>query len=91
MQIRCIFDVTNLQQYRAGFAPMLFQWSHGHIAHFFIAKNRAIKRGLEQKNRAIKKSCYVCHGTKTSFDRRSTSRKRNKGWIGAQISPQTSI
>ena len=26
-------------------------------------KNRVIKRGLERKNRAIKKSRYVCQGT----------------------------
>ena len=64
-----IFDVANLQRYRAGFAPMLFQWSHAHIAHFFIAKNRAIKRGLERKNCAIKKSRYVCHGTKQHYSR----------------------
>ena len=62
-QIRGIFDVANSQRYCTGFAPMLFQWSHAHIAHFFVAKNRAIKRGLEQKNRVIKKSRYVCHGT----------------------------
>ena len=62
-RIRGIFDVANSQRYRAGFAPMLFQWSHAHIARFFVAKNRAIKRGLERKNRAIKKSRYVCHGT----------------------------
>ena len=54
-RIRSIFDVANSQRYRAGFTPMLFQWSHAHIARFFVAKNRAIKRGLEQKNRAIKK------------------------------------
>ena len=48
-----IFDVANSQRYRAGFAPMLFQWSHAHIARFFVAKNRAIKRGLERKNRAM--------------------------------------
>ena len=47
-----IFDVANSQRYRTGFAPMLFQWSHAHIARFFVAKNRAIK-----------KSRYVCHGT----------------------------
>ena len=64
-RIRGVFDVANSQRYRAGFAPMLFQWSHAHIAHFFIAKNRAIKRGLERKNRTIKKSRYVCHGTKS--------------------------
>ena len=63
-RIRGVFDVANSQRYRAGFAPMLFQWSHAHIARFFVAKNRAIKRGLERKNRAIKKSRYVCHGTK---------------------------
>ena len=63
-QIRGIFDVANSQRYRTGFAPMLFQWSHAHIARFFVAKNCAIKRGLERKNRAIKKSRYVCHGTK---------------------------
>ena len=62
-RIRGVFDVANSQRYRAGFAPMLFQWSHAHIARFFVAKNRAIKRGLERKNRAIKKSRYVCHGT----------------------------
>ena len=61
--IRGVFDVANSQRYRAGFAPMLFQWSHAHIARFFVAKNRTIKRGLERKNRTIKKSCYVCHGT----------------------------
>ena len=64
-QIRGIFDIANSQRYRAGFAPMLFQWSHAHIARFFVVKNRAIKRGLGRKNRAIKKSRYVCHGTKT--------------------------
>ena len=52
-RIRGVFDVANSQRYRAGFAPMLFQWSHAHIARFFIAKNRAIKRGLERKNRAM--------------------------------------
>ena len=64
-RIRGVFDVANSQRYRAGFAPMLFEWSHAHIARFFVAKNRAIKRGLERKNRAIKKSRYVCHGTKS--------------------------
>ena len=32
---------------------MLFQWSHSHMQHFFVVKNRAIKRGLERKNRAM--------------------------------------
>ena len=45
---------------------MLFQWSHAHIARFFVVKNRTIKRGLERKNRVIKKSRYVCHGTNTA-------------------------
>ena len=52
-QIRGVFDVANSQRYRTGFAPMLFQWSHAHTARFFVAKNRAIKRGLERKNRAM--------------------------------------
>ena len=30
------FDITNLQQYHAGFTPMLFQWSYSHMAHFFV-------------------------------------------------------
>ena len=45
---------------------MLFQWSHSHMQRFSSRipdKNRAIKRGLERKNRAIKKSRYVCQGT----------------------------
>ena len=54
VRIRGVFDVANSQRYRAGFAPMLFQRSHAHIARFFVAKNRAIK-----------KSRYVCHGTYT--------------------------
>ena len=33
-RIRGVFDVANSQRYRAGFAPMLFQWSHAHIARF---------------------------------------------------------
>ena len=66
MRIRRNFDVANSPRYRAGFAPMLFQWSHSHMQHFspqIPDKNRAIKRGLERKNRAIKKSRYVCQGT----------------------------
>ena len=43
---------------------MLFQWSHSHMQHFFVVKNCMIKRGLEQKNCAIKKLHYLCHGTK---------------------------
>ena len=31
------FDVANSSQYHAGFAPMLFQWSHSHRQHFFTA------------------------------------------------------
>ena len=75
MQICRNFDVANLLQYRAGFAPMLFQWSHSHMQRFssrFPDKNRAIKRGLERKNRAIKKSRYVCQGSNMQvilFDR----------------------
>ena len=67
MQIRRDFDITNLPWYRTGFAPMLFQWSHSHMQRFSSRipdKNRAIKRGLERKNCAIKKSGYVCQGTK---------------------------
>ena len=55
VQIRGIFDVANSQRYRAGFAPMLFQWSHAHIARFFVAKNRAIKRGSRAKKSCDKK------------------------------------
>ena len=33
-RIRGVFDVANSQRYRAGFAPMLFKWSHAHIVHF---------------------------------------------------------
>ena len=66
MQICHDFDIANLLRYCAGFAPMLFQWSHSHMQHFSLQipdKNCAIKRGLERKNRAIKKSRYVCQGT----------------------------
>ena len=35
-RIRGVFDVVNSQRYRAGFAPMLFQWSHAHIVHFSL-------------------------------------------------------
>ena len=34
MRICCNFDITNLQRYHAGFAPMLFQWSNSHMACF---------------------------------------------------------
>ena len=66
MQICHDFDVANSPQYHAGFAAMLFQWSHSHMQHFSSQipdKNRAIKRGLEWKNCTIKKSHYVCQGT----------------------------
>ena len=66
MQIRRNFDIANSPRYHAGFAPMLFQWSHSHMQHFspqIPDKNHVIKRGLERKNRAIKKSRYVCQGT----------------------------
>ena len=33
-RIRGDFDVANSLQYHAGFAPMLFQWSHSHMQHF---------------------------------------------------------
>ena len=33
-RIRGVFDVVNSPRYRVGIAPMLFQWSHSHIAHF---------------------------------------------------------
>ena len=36
VRICSVFDVANSQRYRAGFAPMLFQWSHAHIAHFSL-------------------------------------------------------
>ena len=36
MQICGIFDIANLWQYRAGFAPMLFQWSHSHMQCFSL-------------------------------------------------------
>ena len=36
IQIRSNFDVANLSQYHAGFAPMLFQWSHSHTQHFLL-------------------------------------------------------
>ena len=36
MQICHDFDVANLLQYCAGFAPMLFQWSHSHMVHFLL-------------------------------------------------------
>ena len=65
-RIRRDFDVANSPRYRTGSAPMLFQWSHSHMQHFSSRipdKNRAIKRGLEQKNCTIKKSRYVCQGT----------------------------
>ena len=35
-RICSIFDVANSQRYRAGFAPMLFQWCHAHIARFSL-------------------------------------------------------
>ena len=34
MQICRNFDIANSLRYRAGFAPMVFQWSHSHMAHF---------------------------------------------------------
>ena len=79
-QIRSVFDVANLQQYHAGFAPMLFQWSHAHIVCFFVAKNRVIKRGLEQKNCTIKKSHSVCHGTNQVQDLSSTDTNTKGAW-----------
>ena len=30
------FDVANLLQYRTVFVPMLFQWSHSHMARFLL-------------------------------------------------------
>ena len=33
-RIRGVFDVANSPRYRVGIAPMLFQWSHSHIARF---------------------------------------------------------
>ena len=41
-RIRGVFDVANSQRYRAGFAPMLFQWSHAHIVHVFRCEFAAI-------------------------------------------------
>ena len=37
-------------------------------------KNCAIKRGLERKNRAIKKSRYVCQGTNLLSDKTECER-----------------
>ena len=55
-----IFDVVNLQRYCAGFAPMLFQWSHAHIAHFFHHEKSRDKNGSRAKNHAIKKIVAMC-------------------------------
>ena len=62
-QIYSNFDITNSSRYHARFAPMLFQWSHSHMQCFLSQINHVIKRGLEQKNHTVKKSCYVCQGT----------------------------
>ena len=35
-RIRGDFDVANSSRYRAGFAPMVFQWSHSHMKHFSL-------------------------------------------------------
>ena len=35
-RIRDVFDVANSPRYRAGFAPMLFQWSYSHMQCFLL-------------------------------------------------------
>ena len=54
-RIRGIFDVANSQRYRAGFAPMLFQWSHAHIARFFVGEKSRDKKGSRAKKSRDKK------------------------------------
>ena len=53
MQICCNFDVTNSLQYRAGFAPMLFQWSHSHMQCFSVANSR--QKSRDKKGSRVKK------------------------------------
>ena len=50
-QIRGIFDIAISHWIRSNVISMV-PFTH---AAFFIAKNHTIKRGLEQKNRAVKK------------------------------------
>ena len=62
-QICSIFDVANLPSYHAGFAPMLFQWSHSHMQHFFVIKKLHDKKGSRAKKSCNKKIalCVLCH------------------------------
>ena len=62
-RIRRDFDVANSPRYRAGFAPMLFQWSHSHMQHFSSRipdKNCAIKKGSRAKKSRDKKNRAMC-------------------------------
>ena len=64
MQICGVFDVT-ISRWICSNVISMVPFTH---AAFFVVKNRAIKRGLEQKKLHYKKtvanSPYVCHGTK---------------------------